>query len=98
MPAPRAGTSTSRSSQGAKDVDGGSPLCQAYKEAGGNIEIRIPDKIAAVKELTRMCGWAKPDRVELAATDTLAEFIQSIRQGGQPARPDMAHANGGNRG
>jgi hypothetical protein len=38
---------------GAKDVDGCSPLCQAYKEAGGNIEIRIPDKIAAVKELTR---------------------------------------------
>jgi hypothetical protein len=41
----------------------------------------MPDKIAAVKELTRMCGWAKPERVELSATDTLRNFIQSIRKG-----------------
>ena len=54
------------------------------EQAGGNIEIRIPDKIAAVKELTRMCGWAKPDRVELSATDTLADFINSIRQSEKP--------------
>ena len=27
-----------------------------------------------------MCGWAQPNRIELAATDPLAEFIQSIRE------------------
>ena len=60
---------------GAKDVESNNPLCQVYKEVGGNIEIRMPDKIAAVKELVRVYGWAKPDRLELSATDTLAEFI-----------------------
>ena len=44
------------------------------------VKLRIPDKIAAVKELTKMCGWAQPNRIELAATGTLAEFIDSIRQ------------------
>jgi hypothetical protein len=49
---------------------------------GKPVKLRIPDKIAAVKELTKMCGWAQPDRIELAATDTLEEFINSIRQAG----------------
>jgi hypothetical protein len=35
-----------------------------------------------------MCGWAQPDRIELAATDTLEEFINSIRQA--PRQPGMA--------
>jgi hypothetical protein len=39
----------------------------------------MPDKIAAAQLLVKMCGWANPERVELSATDTLAEFIQSIR-------------------
>ena len=50
------------------------------------VRLRIPDKIAAVKELVRICGWAKPDRVEPSATDTLAEFISSIRKSGGPAQ------------
>ena len=55
------------------------------------MKLRIPDKIAAVKELTKMCGWAQPDRIELAATDTLAEFINSIRQSGRLAHLGLAH-------
>ncbi len=44
------------------------------------MKLRIPDKIAAAKELVRVCEWAKPDRVELSATDTLGDFINSIRK------------------
>jgi hypothetical protein len=48
------------------------------------------DKIAAVKGLVQVCGWAKPDRVELSATDTLADFINSIRKAESPRHPVMA--------
>lgn len=44
------------------------------------MRIRIPDKIAAVKELVRICASAKPDRLELSAADTLADFINSVRK------------------
>ena len=50
----------------------------------------MPDKIAAVKELVRVCGWAKPDRVELSATDTLADFINSIRKTERPRHPSLS--------
>jgi hypothetical protein len=59
------------------------------------LNLGFPTKIAAVTELTRMCGWAQPDRIELSATDTLAEFINCIREA--PRRPgmtDYAEANG----
>ena len=59
---------------------------------GKPVKLRIPDKIAAVKELTKICGWAQPNRIELSATDTLAEFINSIREA--PRR----HRHGGLRG
>ena len=48
------------------------------------------DKIAAAKELVRVCGWAKADRVELSATETLADFINSIRKAKSPRHPVMA--------
>jgi hypothetical protein len=41
-----------------------------------------------VKELTKMCGWAQPNRFELSATDTLADFVDSIREA--PRRTGMA--------
>ena len=50
---------------------------------GKPVKLRIPDKIAAVRELVRMCGWAKPDRVEISGTDTLTDFIPEHPPGGQ---------------
>ena len=55
-------------------------------ENGQPVKLRIPDKIAAVKELTKMCGWAQPNRIELSARDTLADFIDSNPPGTAPAR------------
>lgn len=56
------------------------------------------DKIAAAKELVRVCGWAKADRVELSATDTLADFISSIRRAERPRHPVMENHAEANRG
>jgi Terminase small subunit len=70
-------------STSAAKVEADSPLVQSAEFVDGKpVKLRIPDKIAAAKELTKMCGWAKPDRIELAATDTLGDFINSIRQAG----------------
>ena len=61
---------------------------------GQPVKLRIPDKIAAVKELTKMCGWAHPNRIELSARDTLADFIDSIREAPRrPAVPVYAEDN-----
>ena len=80
----------------AAKVDADSPLVQSAEFVDGKlVKLRIPDKIAATKELVRMCGWTQPNRIELAATDTLAEFIESIRQA--PRRPSVAeHAEDNN--
>jgi hypothetical protein len=83
-------------STSAAKVDADSPLVQSAEFVDGKpVKLRIPDKIAAVKELTKMCGWAQPNRIELSARDTLADFIDSIREA--PRRSsiaDYAEANG----
>ena len=80
---------------GAGAVAKGSQLCQSYRTGEHGTEVRMPDKIAAAQLLVKMCGWAQPNRIELSARDTLAEFITSIREA--PRRtgiPDYAEANG----
>ena len=39
-----------------------------------------------------MCGWAQPNRIELSARDTLADFINSIRESGRLAHMGPAYA------
>ena len=83
-------------STSAATVEADSPLVQSAEFMDGKpMKLKIPDKIAAVKELTKICGWAQPERFELSATDTLADFINSIREA--PRRtgmPAYAEANG----
>ena len=76
----------------AANVEADSSLVQSAEFADGKpVKLRIPDKIAAVRELVRICGWAQPARLELSARDTLADFIDSIRNA--PRHPGMvAHA------
>ena len=76
---------------GAGVVAKDSPLCQSYRTGNHGTEVRVPDKIATAQLLVKMCGWANPERVELSATDTLSEFIQSIRES---ARPRQASGSG----
>ena len=78
-------------STSAAKVDADSPLVQSAEFVDGKpVKLRIPDKIAAAKELVRVCGWAQPNRIELSATDTLGEFINSIRQAGGPRQLAIA--------
>ena len=83
-------------STSAATVEADSPLVQSAEFMDCKpMKLKIPDKIAAVKELTKICGWAQPERFELSATDTLADFINSIREA--PRRtgmPAYAEANG----
>ena len=83
-------------STSAATVEADSPLVQSAEFMDGKpMKLKIPDKIAAVKELTKICGWAQPERFDLSATDTLADFINSIREA--PRRtgmPAYAEANG----
>ena len=80
----------------AANVEADSSLVQSAEFVDGKpVKLKIPDKIAAVKELVRICGWSQPARVELSARDTLAEFIKSIRQAPrQPVMADYAEDNG----
>ena len=74
----------------AANVEADSSLVQSAEFVDGKpVKLRIPDKIAAVRELVRICGWAQPARLELSARDTLGEFIESIRRA-PPRRPGMA--------
>jgi hypothetical protein len=69
----------------AAKVDADSPLVQSAEFVDGKpVKLRIPDKIAAVKELVRICAWAQAARLELSARDTLGDFINSIREAGGP--------------
>jgi hypothetical protein len=78
----------------AVNVEADSLLVQSAEFVDGKpVKLRIPDKIAAVKELTKICAWAQPAHQELSATDTLADFIASIRQA-PPRRPGMAERGG----
>ena len=82
-------------STSAAKVEADSPLVQSAEFVDGKpVKLRIPDKIAAAKELTKMCGWAQPNRIELSARDTLADFIDSIREA--PRRTGMAAYAEGN--
>jgi hypothetical protein len=87
----------------AANVEAESSLVQSVEFVDGKpVKLKIPDKIATAKELTRICGWAQPNRIELSTTDTLAEFIASIREAGGPrqlaaagrGRPLQADDNG----
>jgi hypothetical protein len=82
----------------AAKVDMDSSLVQSAEFVDGKpVKLRIPDKIAAVRELVRVCGWAKPDRLELSTRDTLADFIESIREAPRPRHHgavENAEANG----
>jgi hypothetical protein len=82
----------------AATIEANSSLVQTAEFVDGKpVKLKIPDKIAAVRELVKICGWAQPDRVE-STRDTLADFIDSIRNA--PRRPGMAayaEDNGGQR-
>jgi hypothetical protein len=59
-----------------------SRLCQSYKVTPEVREIRMPDKLRALEQLAKLCGWDAPDKVQLSADNELTEFLRKLRGGG----------------
>ena len=76
-------------STSAAKVDADSPLVQSAEFVDGKpVKLWIPDKIAAVKELTKICGWGEtgPHR---AVGHRHADGVYSIRKSSR-----LPHENG----
>jgi hypothetical protein len=67
-------------------VDKNSP-CQSHKDTVGEKysthEIKMPDKLASVVQLAKLCGWNEPDKHEHGANNELLELLKRLR-GGSP--------------
>ena len=44
-------------------------------------QIRMPDKLAAIAQLSKLCGWNEPEKLEHGTTDTLTELLHKLRSG-----------------
>jgi hypothetical protein len=64
-------------------VDEHSRLCQHYKVTPDIREIRMPDKLRAVEQLAKLCGWNEPEKLEHGADNELMELLKRLR-GGAP--------------
>jgi len=58
-------------------------LCQSYKVTPEGREIRMPDKLRAVEQLAKLCGWNEPEKLEHSADNELTELLKRLR-GGSP--------------
>ena len=66
--------------QSADKVKPGSWVIQSIKrnEDGTALEIKLPDKVQCVAQLSRMCGWDQPQHV-LLTSDPLLRYLQELR-------------------
>jgi hypothetical protein len=60
-------------------VDEQSRLCQSYKATPEVREIRMPDKLRAVEQLAKLCGWSDPEKFEHGASNELTELLKRLR-------------------
>ena len=60
-----------------------SRLCQSYKVTPEVHEIRMPDKLRAVEQLAKLCGFNEPEKMEIEhgykAQQELVEVIARLR-------------------
>jgi hypothetical protein len=47
----------------------------------------MPDKLAAIAHLAKLCGWNEPEKFEHGATDTLSQFLYELRSGRPTQEP-----------
>lgn len=56
-----------------------SPLCEEYEvRADGSIKTKAVSKLGALRELMRLTGMDKPQKVELSADDSLSAILQRV--------------------
>ena len=67
----------------AGDVGPHDSLCQSHKVTSGDgwevHEVKVPDKLGAVMQLSRMCNWNSPEEVRLSASDSLKAYLLELR-------------------
>ena len=68
----------------AGDVGPHDSLCQSHKVTSGDgweaHEVKVPDKLGAVMQLSRMCNWNSPEEVRLSASDSLKSYLMELRR------------------
>jgi hypothetical protein len=42
----------------------------------------MPDKLRAIEQLVKLCGWNEPEKHELGADDELMDLLRQLRGGG----------------
>lgn len=66
----------------AGEIGPDSPLCQEYREEqtqhGTRTVVKIPSKIEALKEIVRICGFAKPEEVKHGVDDELGAILRAV--------------------
>jgi hypothetical protein len=67
-------------------VDEQSRLCQSYKNTPEVRQIRMPDKLRAVEQLAKLCGWNEAEKHEHGANNELTELLKRLR-GSSPGKP-----------
>ena len=75
-------------------VNDQSKLCQSYKVTPDVREIRMPDKLRAVEQLAKLCGFNEPERMEIEhgykAQQELVEVIARLRGRGAAGNDQCA--------
>ena len=46
-----------------------------------SVKIRMPDKLRAVEQLAKLCGWNEPEKFEHGASNGLTELLKRLRGG-----------------
>jgi hypothetical protein len=41
----------------------------------------MPDKLRAIEQLAKICGWNEPEKFEHGASDELTELLKRLRRG-----------------
>ena len=51
----------------------------SYKDTPDVTEIRMPHKLGAMAQLSKMCGWDSAEKVEVGANNELTELLKRLR-------------------
>jgi hypothetical protein len=74
------------------EIDEHDDLCQEVRVTGFGKQVKMPDKLKAAELLGKLTGWST-EKAELESRDTLAAFLQSIRQQNRPNGCRLSETN-----
>jgi hypothetical protein len=76
-----------------KDAAFNNPLCELVFTRDGR-QASFPNKLAAGAQLSKICGWDDPSKLNTSTDDTLTELLIKIRRDGAAGQEDALEANG----